>query len=264
MFTVKPDLNTVAFFDASTARIQKSFSGKTAATNNNHYTIAIGFTDNTKYYQVSVVDPNGKMKQYNSADIISYNWNFLSYQFGILNHDQTKMALLGKTPDSYLNLTYTPGEYAVGIFDRSGHTLGIFPVEYNKYVIPSFLPDGRLVYCPKNGGITITDVNYKNSRNIFDNPINAFAVSPDGHTIAFSEGLHFYTMNMDGSNKKQVVCDGENLEADNADNVITMAWAPDGKQFAVSYKTRSKYAILIVPLNGSSYRFVKDEDGEYV
>jgi hypothetical protein len=69
-------------------------------------------------------------------------------------------------------------------------------------------------------------------------------------------------MNTDGSNKKQIVCDGEPLTADDAGNVITLAWAPDEKHIAVSYKMGGKYGILIVPLDGSSYRFVKDEYGE--
>jgi hypothetical protein len=262
LFTVKPDHGTVAFLDAATGSIQKSFAGKTAATNPQHYTMSIGFTDNTSYYQIDITDPSGKTKQYNSSDIASYNWKFSHYQYGVLDNSQTKMALLGKIPDSYLNLDYKPGYLAAGIFDLEGRTLGMFRVEDNKYIIPSFLPDGRLVYCPQNGGIAITDVAYKNSNTIYNNAINAFAVSPDGKTIVFSEGLHFYTMNTDGSNKKQVICDGEKLEADNADNVITMAWSPDGKHFAVSYKLGGKYGILIVPLDGGGYRFLRDADGE--
>jgi hypothetical protein len=261
-FTVKPDLNTVAFFDAATARISKSFNGKTAITNNKHYTIAIGFTDNTKYYQISIVDPAGNAKMYDPQQIMSYNWNFFGYQFGVINNDQSKMALLGKTPDSYLNLTYKPGYTAVGIFDFSGRTLGILQTEDNNYIMPSFLGDGRLVYCPQKGGIAITNTGYSNSHTVYTKAVNAFAISADDKTIAFSEGIHFYTMNIDGSNKKQVVCDGEPLTADNGGNVINMAWAPDGKQFAVSYKLGSAYGILIVPLDGSNYRFVRDEDGE--
>jgi hypothetical protein len=191
MFTVKPDLNTVAFLDVATASIQKNFPGHIALTNNNHYTIGVGFTDNTKYYQISITDPSGNTKQYSSSQIMSYNWKFLNYKYALPSNDQHVMALLGQTPDSYLNLTYTPGYLAIGVFDMSGHSLGIFPGQDNTFIIPSFLPDGRLLYCPKGGGMAITDGSYKKSQRIYTTPVNALAVAPDGKTIAFSEGLHF-------------------------------------------------------------------------
>lgn len=138
----------------------------------------------------------------------------------------------------------------------------MFPVEYNKFVKPSFLADGRLVYCPENGGIAITNADYSSSKTIYSNPLNAFAVSPDGQTIAFSEGIDFYTMRIDGSGKRKVECDGEPLQVNKAENVIDMGWSPDGKYFAFTFKDGGNYDIVIVPLDGGSYRYLKDADGE--
>jgi hypothetical protein len=262
-FTIKPDFNSIAFLDAQKSVIQKSFTGKLACTNSSHYTVAVGFSNDAYYNQITIFDPAGNAKVYSPEKIKSFNWEFHEYQLGVLNKDATKLALLGKTWNKIgSDYSYTPSYYAVGIFDLSGRQLGLLPIEYNKYVKPFFLDDGRLVYSPKDGGIAISDGTYSTSKIIYENPVNCFAVSPNGKTIAVSEGIHLYTINIDGTGKKQITCDGKPVAVDNADNMSDMCWSPDGKYIGIAFKKNLKYILVIIPLDGSNYSFVKDEYGE--
>lgn len=69
-------------------------------------------------------------------------------------------------------------------------------------------------------------------------------------------------MNIDGSDVKQIICGGKPLEADKAENVNDMAWSPDGKYLVVSLKSIGGNIIVIVPLDGKPYFFLRDEEGE--
>ncbi len=261
-FTIKPDGASIAFLDAKTAGIKESFTGKLAATNANHTTLAVGFSDDAHYYQITVFDAKGNATVYNPEKIKSWNWDFHSYQFGILAIDNTTVALLGKMSDKLADFKYSPGEYVIAAGNiKTGQLLGTLPIEYNRYVKPAFLPDGRLLYSPKEGGIAVSDAKYNSSKIIYSNPVNALAASPDGKKIAVSEGLFLYTINTDGTEKKQLLCNGEPFEADKAENMSDICWSPDGKYIAISYGS-SAYNIVIVPLDGSKYRFIKDEYGE--
>lgn len=260
--TIKPDFKSIAILDAATATIKSSFNTGLAATNPAHHTIGIIFTDDPHNYEISIFDAQGKPKVISPSDVQSYKWAFTDYKFAVLNHDQTQMALLGSVPDRYgANFSYTPGYYAVGVFDMQGKQLGTLPMD-RTFIKPSFLSDGRLVYSPDKGGIAISHSNYSNSQTIYPNRVNCFAVSPDGKRVAAASGLHFYTMNIDGSDVKQIICGGKPLEADKAENVHDMAWSPDGKYLAVSLKSIGSDIIVIVPLDGRPYFFLRDEYGE--
>jgi hypothetical protein len=104
--------------------------------------------------------------------------------------------------------------------------------------------------------------NYANSKIIYENPVHCFVVSPNGKTIAVSEGIHLYTINIDGTGKKQIICDGKPVAVDKSDNMSDMCWSPEGKYIGMAFKKSLNYIIVVIPLDGSNHRFVKDEYGE--
>jgi WD40-like Beta Propeller Repeat len=264
-FTLMPDFKTVTFFDAAKASLGQSFNGKMAATNKLHQTITVGFTDDPHNYQITIWGASGILKKWEPDNISSLNWKFIDYKMGVLSNDGKRMALLGKTVDSYADLTYTPGYYAIGIFDvQTGAKLGLLPIQYNKFIKPCFLSDGRIVYVAKDGGIAISSADYRSSTVIYSNPVNAITVSPDGKMIAFSEGIYFYTMNIDGSDKKQIICNGKPAYVNKAENVSDMCWSPDGKYAGLCTSNGSKFIIVAIPLDGSDYKIIKDENGDEI
>ncbi len=264
--TIKQDFKTISVFDVQTGKIKSSFTGSGTATANKALTIAsVGFTTDPHYYQIKIIKKDGGIKNLEPDYLRSLNWQFHEYKFGVLSSDETKIALTGKTFDSYANLDYKPGYFAIGIFDlNKGNKLGLLPVKYNAYIKSFFLPDNRLVYSPDRGGIAVSNNDYNSNTIIYKNNINAFALSRDGKTIAFSEGVFFYTIDIDGNNKQQIVCNGEPASVDKAENVTDMCWSPDGKYIGLSFKSIGKFKIVVMPVDGSNYRIIRDADGEDV
>lgn len=261
-FTLMPDMQTVVYYDAAGKTVQ-SFNGKMAATNRNRYTLTVGYTDDPHYYRISIVQPDGKATVFAPEKIKSWQLPFADYQFGVLSEDNGTVALLGKMPDSYRDLTYTPGDYVVAVIDtRNGAAKAFLPMPGNSWIKPDFIRGGGIAYSPKEGGIAVTDASFKNKRMIYRNAVNAFAVSADGKRLVFSEGLYFYTMSIDGSNKKQIMSDGEPLQVTKGEQVTDMCWSPDGTQFAFGYGPSNAYNIVLMPLNGGPYRYLNDDEGE--
>jgi hypothetical protein len=260
--TIKPDYKSIAILDAASATVKTSFNANLASTNAAHYTIGVTYTDDPHNYEISIFDAQGKPRVISPADVRSYGWAFKDYKFAVLSNDQSRMALLGSVPDRYgPDFSYTPGYYAIGIFDNKGKQLGSLPMDRN-FNKPWFLADGRLVYSPDKGGVAVANTDYSNSKTIYSNRVNCLGVSPDGKRVAVSSGLHFFTMNIDGSDVKQIICGGKPLEADKAENVNDMAWSPDGKYLVVSLKSIGSNIIVIVPLDGKPYFFLRDEEGD--
>jgi len=171
-----------------------------------------------------------------------------------LSPDGSKLAV---TVTSYSD--YKIDSDAVLVFDKGGNVIARFN---NKYMA-DWTPDGRLVMTGsiKNEsvdgsvrtkatpGIYVSDATLSTVTRIDPNlndpaPYHA-AVSPDGKKIAFIKNDHVWTINIDGSDLKQITA------ADN-DNIETFpTWSPDGDYIACwCYKTfeNSYYtAIAIVP-----------------
>lgn len=263
---IKPDFKTVAVLDIQTGKITRSFNGTGIACGSTAGTItSVGFTTDPHYYEIKIVTAGNNSNSLTPEYLKGLNWTFHEYKFAVLNHTGTKMALPGKTFDSYANLNYQPGYYAIAVTDvSSGKILGLLPLKNSAFIRPHFLADNRLVYSPDTDGIAITSSNYSQHSTIYKNPVNALAVSPNGKSIAFSEGIYFYTINADGSNKKQLTSNGEPVTVDKGENVADMCWSPDGNYIALCVLSGSNYKIAAVPLDGSSYRIIRDAEGEDV
>lgn len=150
----------------------------------------------------------------------------------------------------------------VAIFDLSnGKLIKKFTQKYygswtadNRLVLSgaykSVSTDGNM-YPAQTPGIFITDAAFQTMTRLDDglddpSPYHA-TVSPDGKRIAFILNNHVWTMDINGSNLKQIT-------AASNDNIETFPeWSPDGRFIATwCYKTfeRSYYtAIAIVPSN---------------
>lgn len=261
--TIMPDGHTVNIFDVKKGKTTVSFNGKMPITNLAHQTITVGYVNDPHFYEIGITSSSGNTATITAERSKSFGWNFLDYKFGILNNNGSKMGLLGKTKDDYSNLTYTPGYACIGVVDiNTGKQLGALPMADGAYIRPFFFNDDRILFSPKEGGIAVSANNYNDYKTIYSNKINALALSPDNKQIAFSEGIYFYTMNVDGSNKKQINCGGEPVTVIEGDDVSDMCWSPDGNYIALCVRANSHLQIAVLPTDGSDFTFIKDEDGD--
>lgn len=128
-FTIKPDYKSIAILDAASATVKTSFNANLASTNAAHFTIGVTYTDDPHNYEIGIFDAQGKPGILSPAQIRSYEWAFTDYKFAVLSNDQSRMALLGRVPDRYgPNFSYTPGYYAIGVFDNKGKQPGSLPI----------------------------------------------------------------------------------------------------------------------------------------
>ena len=186
-----------------------------------------------------------------------------------LSPDGTKIAFTHRK-------VFDPSKYPVKkgtvIIDLQGNYIAGIPDVYNAV----WLPDGRLVvagdftsdgYAPStpsaNAGLHIATLNgttatLSNINPTISNPTPLLpSVSPDGKRVAFILNKHVWTMNIDGTNLKQLTAS----DNDNEESYTT--WSPDGKYVAVwSYKTfEITYytAIAIVPSEPAQPIIMKNE-----
>ncbi|MGI9542354.1 MAG: hypothetical protein ACR2MX_03790, partial [Cyclobacteriaceae bacterium] len=194
--SIKPDFGSVGFFDISKGVYKHSYSGAQQCTNPQGYTVTVGFTDDPHYFDIDVFDPQGeKVPFFTRQDIRAKEWYFQGYNFGVLNQDQSRLALLGTIPRKWNSaFSFTSEEDAIFIADSEGNVLGQVFIDFRNSIKPWFHKDHSLIYCKRGGGIAVADPSYQSVKTIYDQQINCFSLSPDEKKIAFSEGLHFYTM----------------------------------------------------------------------
>jgi len=115
-------------------------------------------------------------------------------------------------------------------------------------------PDGRIIFDSSVSGnwdIYLVDMDGNNLVNITNKTQNEYDpdVSPDGSTIVYVEGMNLYTMNIDGSNRRQI---------SDTHNDFAPAWSPDGSKIALisSQTGQQNLDICIVDTNGTNRRWV--------
>ncbi|KAA9345521.1 DPP IV N-terminal domain-containing protein [Adhaeribacter soli] len=238
--------------------------------------LADGSTLHTSEYfeRLEITNANGTQKR------VIYNANETSAVYAPqVSPDGTKIAF------THLKV-YNPSAYPVKkgtvIIDMNGNYVAGIPDVYNAV----WLPDGRLVvagdfssdgYAPSTpsakAGLHIATITGNTATLTNINPSLANptpllpSVSPDGKRVAFVLNKHLWTINLDGTNMKQLTA------SDNDNEESFSVWSPDGKHIAVwSYKTFeiSYYtAIAVVPsvvgepvvLTNEAAVWPRDKDG---
>lgn len=260
--TIMQGQNTTLLFDVATGQTGQSFSGFMSSTNSAMNTVTLSATGDAYHFQVAFFDAQGKSVTWSAEKIVSFKWPFDTYKLAALDHQQNRLALIGTT---YTGASYPkfPFDYKLGIIDtKNGAALGTLKVEHQRYIKPAFFKDGRLLYSPSDGGIAIANAQYTGHQKIYNNVVGCMALSPDEKTIVLNEGAMFYTMNVDGSNKQKVICNGEALSVDNANAVSDITFSPDGKHAAFTYGHGPSFYIIVFPLNGGPSTLIKDPYGE--
>jgi hypothetical protein len=260
--TIMQGKSTTVLLDVATGKTGKSFSGGMASTNSSMNTVTLSPTGDAYHMQVAFYDKQGKAVTWTSQNVVSYKWPIDTYQLAVLDQLQTRIALIGSM---YTGASYPsfPFDYKIAVIDtKNGAPLGTLKVEQQRYIKPAFFKDGRLLYSPADGGIAISNQQYNNHQKIYNNVIGGIALSPDEKTIVFNEGTMFYSMHIDGSNKQQIICNGEALSVNDAKAVSDMSFSPDGKYVGITYGYGPSYYIIVFPLNGGQSTFIKDAYGE--
>jgi hypothetical protein len=257
--------NKSVLFDVATGKTGKIFPGGMSSTNPSMHTVALTNTGDNYHMQVDIFNSYGKtVSSWNSKKIIAAKWPIDSYKLALLNATQTRLALIGTI---YTGASYPqfPFDYKIAVIDvSSASPMGTFKVEQQRFIKPAFFKDGRLLFPPAEGGIAVSNQQYTAQARLYKNVIGAIALSPDEKIIAFNEGKKFYTMNADGSNVKQVICNGEPLTVNDEKAVSDMTFSPDGKNIALTYGYGPSYYIIVFPLDGTASSLIKDSYGEEV
>ena len=166
------------------------------------------------------------------------------YEFSKLSPDGTKVAVEAR---AYVDFEY---EYQTVVFDTQNQTL---LASFDQFVAPEWLPDGRLILAGRgeNEGLHVTDENLENLTNLDGGRLlgvaNNPAVDPSGTRIAFEFNQGIWSMNVDGSDLRELIYGDAQL--------VYPAWSPDG----------STLAYLAVPQNDYYYPglfFTNLETGE--
>ena len=217
------------------------------------------------FERLEMTNPSGTQKT------VIYNANETTSVYGPqLSPDGTKIAF---THRKYYNNSIYPLKEGTVIIDLAGTYIAGIPDMYNAV----WLPDGRLVVAgefssdglpdntnpPATSGLYIATLNgatatLTNINPNLSNPAPLLpSVSPDGTRIAFIINKHLWTMNIDGTNMKQLTA------SDNDNEESFSVWSPDGKHIAVwSYKTfEITYytAIALVPSESAQPIVLKND-----
>lgn len=252
--------SSVREYDFSTKADPELFDGRMPFRMNNGATI-----HTSEYFQrLEMTNANGSQKS------VIYNANETSAVYSPqVSPDGTKIAF---THNKIMDPSTYPVKKGTVIIDMAGNYIAGIPDVYNAV----WLPDGRLVvagdfssdgYAPSTPSakaglhiatITGNTATLTNINPTLSNPTPLLpSVSPDGKRIAFVLNKHLWTMNLDGTNLKQLTA------SDNDNEESFSAWSPDGKYLAVwSYKTfEITYytAIAIVPSEAAQPIIMKNE-----
>jgi WD40 repeat protein len=78
--------------------------------------------------------------------------------------------------------------------------------------------------------------------------VYGFALSPDGHRVAFQSGSQVYIMNLDGSNLVRLT---QNLAFDGAPYRSSMSWSPDGSRIAFTLNIKFMWQMPMAPIGST-------------
>lgn len=147
----------------------------------------------------------------------------------VLSPDASRIAFIGKYSlriGEGFTTTFQEA-YALMVVNRKGQLLAcIDDAAYGD--LPSWTPDNRLVYTHVNGGLISSDAGFRTFKRIAASDSSRPAFSPDGKRLAFARTQELWLSQSDGSKAQKLLDLGQ--------EIVHLAWAPDGKAIAVLTK----------------------------
>ena len=144
---------------------------------------------------------------------------------------------------------------SVFIFDINGNKIA----EHDAFFSPTWLPDGRLLLSSSRDryGLFLTDKSLKNTSQIDNNKLQAFAyypdVSPDGKRVVFEYNQQIWIMNINATGLKRLLRGAKRLRYP--------TWSPDGKYIAYLRTDSSDYydgSISLFEVDGEHQQSIVD------
>jgi hypothetical protein len=139
---------------------------------------------------------------------------------------------------------------------------GLFIKEFTtqQYHDPLWTPDGDIILWDSNNTAYRASV----SGTSIGDPVELFSlpessalhtVNPDGTRMAFEMARHIWTINMDGTDLKQIIAPKTGYETH-------PTWSPDGRHILLKRKTGNSFGSLwIVASDSQHVRVANDSDG---
>jgi hypothetical protein len=181
--------------------------------------------------EMLLIDSSGINYQY--INLVSPTNTALSNaRFRVLENEIGGSGISKISPDkNKILLVWEMGEFpnarkGAFVFDRQGNELTFFGVDANgdKILEADWLPDGNLMLLADSGFYKTDDTTLQNASFLVKPSAGGYgymSVSPDGKRIAYRADGEIWTMNVDGTNQRQLT--------NSVPNVFDPTWSPDGK-----------------------------------
>ncbi len=257
------------YIDIATSKALHTYTSKAfAVAGISPYTVHIFkdnyLNDNEIYAHVVLLDKQGtQIVKYKGASADGQKWAIGNYWYGSPSPDGSKIVLTGKymLHSGFLDPNYQQPFPIISIIDaKTGKELKWFECDVQNAWGASWLPNGDLIMPKKGGGINIVDANLAKVKTIYNNPVIEARVSIN-NKVLYAAGSSLFTMDMDGTNIKQLQSTQINLTTA---NLSDCTWSPDGKSVAIVYKHNflQEYFILMMRLEDNTLSYLNDSKGD--
>lgn len=181
--------------------------------------------------EMLLIDSSGINYQY--INLVSpTNTAVSNARFRVLENEIGGSGISKISPDkSKILLVWEMGEFpnarkGAFVFDRRGNELAFFGVDASgdRILEADWLPDGNLMLLADSGFYKTDDTTLQNASFVVKPSAGGYgymSISPDGRRMAYRADGEIWTMNIDGTNQRQLT--------NSVPNVFDPTWSPDGR-----------------------------------